>query len=115
MNSLDKAIQWCDGLSSLAEKIGISSARLGNWRVRGVPVEHCLAIEKATDGQVTRKDLRPDDWQNIWPELADDHTRRATDPAPPAGHAGRQPSSPHNITDTVPERAVVTPLLGEKA
>jgi DNA-binding transcriptional regulator YdaS (Cro superfamily) len=70
MNSLDKAIHLCGGLSLLAEKIGTSSARLGNWRVRGVPVEHCLAVEKATDGQVTRKDLRPDDWQNIWPELA---------------------------------------------
>lgn len=70
MNSLDKAINLCGGLSSLAGEIGISSARLGNWRVRGVPVEHCLAIERATVGQVTRKDLRPDDWQCIWPELA---------------------------------------------
>jgi DNA-binding transcriptional regulator YdaS (Cro superfamily) len=70
MNSLDKAINLCGGLSSLAEEIGISSARLGNWRARGVPVEHCLAIERATKSQVTRKDLRPDDWENIWPELA---------------------------------------------
>ncbi|MYM81120.1 hypothetical protein GTP44_03995 [Duganella sp. FT50W] len=70
MNSLDKAIQLCGGLSNLAEKIGASSARIGNWRVRGVPVEHCLAIERATACKVTRKDLRPYDWQNIWPELA---------------------------------------------
>lgn len=70
MNSLDTAISICGGLSSLAEKVGLSPARLGNWRVRGVPVEHCLAIERATSGAVTRKDLRPDDWENIWPELA---------------------------------------------
>lgn len=29
----------------------------------------CVAIERATDGKVTRKDLRPD-WDLIWPELA---------------------------------------------
>jgi DNA-binding transcriptional regulator YdaS (Cro superfamily) len=31
---------------------------------------YCVAIEAATDGQVTRRDLRPDDWHDIWPELA---------------------------------------------
>ncbi len=28
------------------------------------------AIERATAGAVTRRDLRPDDWHLIWPELA---------------------------------------------
>ena len=32
--------------------------------------ELCVAIERATNGAVTRRDLRPDDWQDIWPELA---------------------------------------------
>ena len=27
-------------------------------------------IERITDGAVTRRDLRPDDWQRVWPELA---------------------------------------------
>jgi len=31
----------------------------------------CVEIEKATAGQVTRRDLRPDDWDRIWPELAE--------------------------------------------
>lgn len=35
-----------------------------------VPVERCVSIERATNGAVTRSDLRPDDWQDIWPELA---------------------------------------------
>jgi DNA-binding transcriptional regulator YdaS (Cro superfamily) len=26
-------------------------------------------LERATNGIVTRKDLRPDDWAEIWPEL----------------------------------------------
>ncbi len=30
---------------------------------------YCVAIEKATGGAVSRKDLRPDDWHLIWPEL----------------------------------------------
>ena len=29
-------------------------------------------IEKLTNGAVTRKDLRPDDWHEIWPELKKD-------------------------------------------
>lgn len=31
----------------------------------------CVAIEVVTSGAVTRRDLRPDDWARIWPELAD--------------------------------------------
>lgn len=33
--------------------------------------ELCVAIEQATDGAVTRQELRPDDWAAIWPELAE--------------------------------------------
>ncbi len=39
--------------------------------LRPVPVAKCVAIEKATNGEVTRKDLRPNDWHLIWPELID--------------------------------------------
>jgi transcriptional regulator with XRE-family HTH domain len=42
--------------------------------------------------------------------------RRATDPAIQPGHGGRQPVSPHQILDTLPERAVITPIApGDKA
>lgn len=30
-----------------------------------------VAIERESRGAVTRKDLRPDDWHEIWPELAE--------------------------------------------
>ena len=30
----------------------------------------CRRIEEKTDCLVTRKDLRPNDWHEIWPELA---------------------------------------------
>ncbi|BBE09645.1 Uncharacterized protein MCB1EB_1484 [Mycoavidus cysteinexigens] len=31
--------------------------------------ELCASIERATNGKITRRDLRPDDWMLIWPEL----------------------------------------------
>ncbi|KVO88519.1 transcriptional regulator [Burkholderia ubonensis] len=30
----------------------------------------CVSIERESAKTVTRRDLRPDDWQDIWPELA---------------------------------------------
>ncbi len=30
----------------------------------------CSAIEVFSNGEITRKDLRPDDWSEIWLELA---------------------------------------------
>lgn len=43
---------------------------LSQWAsgARPIPVERCYAIERASGGKVTRRDLR-DDWQEIWPEL----------------------------------------------
>jgi len=59
-------------LVTLAEKIDAPAPDVSRWASgrRPVPPARCAAIEAATDGQVTRKDLRPDDWQEIWPELA---------------------------------------------
>jgi len=35
-----------------------------------VPMQHGAAIEQFTGGAVSRKDLFPDDWSRLWPELA---------------------------------------------
>lgn len=43
------------------------------------PIERCVPIERATEGAVTRQDLRPSDWQDIWPELAEAKTDQAQD------------------------------------
>ncbi|WPQ34351.1 transcriptional regulator [Achromobacter xylosoxidans] len=58
--------------SVLARHVGVSPALVYQWRTakRPVPIEHCAAIENATSGEVSRRDLRPDDWARIWPELA---------------------------------------------
>jgi len=34
-------------------------------------------IERATNGLVSRQDLRPHDWQEIWPELAEKKPQKA--------------------------------------
>lgn len=36
----------------------------------------CTALERESAGAVTRRDLRPDDWQLIWPELAQPEAER---------------------------------------
>jgi hypothetical protein len=38
---------------------------------RPVPIKYCLQIEQYTQGKVSRRDLRPDDFVQIWPELAE--------------------------------------------
>ncbi len=35
----------------------------------------CVSIEQESKGLVTRRDLHPDDWQDIWPELVDTSAR----------------------------------------
>ena len=64
MSPLDKAINHAGGVTALAEKLGVRQSVVSNWRTRGdkprVPAERCIAIEAATDGAVTRHDLRED-------------------------------------------------------
>lgn len=51
-----------------------SDAQIRQWRHgyagRRPDPENCVGLELASGGVVTRRDLRPDDWQLIWPELA---------------------------------------------
>lgn len=67
---IDKASDCLGGATKLAALLGVSAQAISNWKERGVPIERCVAIEQATASEVTRKDLRPDDWESIWPELA---------------------------------------------
>lgn len=58
-------------LSKLAKDIGAHIPDISRWAdgSRPVPIPFAPKIEFATSGKVTRKDLRPNDWQEIWPEL----------------------------------------------
>ncbi len=59
------------GVKSLADSIEVSSSflsQMASGRCKISPAR-CVLIESATNGIVSRQELRPDDWMNIWPEL----------------------------------------------
>ena len=58
----------------IAKIINAKPVDVGYWanKKRPVPTKRCVQIEQATGGLVTRRDLRPDDWAQIWPELKGD-------------------------------------------
>ena len=59
-------------VNAFSRLLGCHQPDLTRWAkgTRSVPAHWCVAIEQKTDGAVTRKDLRPDDFAQIWPELA---------------------------------------------
>lgn len=63
----------------MARSIGVTAAAVNQWikGIRPVPPKHCIRIERATNGVVTRRDLRPD-WREIWPELAQAHAQEVS-------------------------------------
>ncbi len=70
---IKKAIEIIGGLTAVSSLLNVKPPTVSQWKTgdRPVPIQFCKAIEKATNNQVTVKDLRPDDWQSIWPELVD--------------------------------------------
>ena len=68
MKTLKQAVEEGGGITVAASLLAITPQRLSNWIERGVPTEHCARVESVLG--VARRDLRPDDWQAIWPELA---------------------------------------------
>lgn len=69
MDGLSKAIKAAGSAAELSRRLGVSRQVVANWRTRGVPVERCIDIERATGGRVMRWDLCPE-WRRRWPELA---------------------------------------------
>jgi DNA-binding transcriptional regulator YdaS (Cro superfamily) len=57
--------------AQLAKKIGAHAPDVSRWAdgTRTIPVIYGARIEAATKGLVTRKEMFPNDWQKIWPEL----------------------------------------------
>ena len=58
----------------MASILGVTPQAVCFWRdgKRKLAPEYCASIERATGGAVTRRDLRPDDWHLVWPELVTD-------------------------------------------
>lgn len=80
MHPIDKAADIVGSQTALAAVLGVSKGAVSQWKDedRRVPAAHCVAIERATNGSVTRQALRPDDWHLIWPELAKPRKPKAT-------------------------------------
>lgn len=73
MNPSD-LIDSLGGPSAVARMAGVSAPTAHGYRHRGIPAERCPAIELATQGRVTVRDLRPDvSWARIpdpaWPHV----------------------------------------------
>lgn len=71
MSALDQAIELACGVSKLAAAIGVGQSAVSNWKTRGTPIDpiYCVRIERLYG--ISRKELRPKDWKEIWPELDD--------------------------------------------
>lgn len=62
------------GTTAVAKLLNVKPPSVHGWRAGGIPDDKLIRLapilERVTNGEVTRKDLRPDDWESIWPELA---------------------------------------------
>jgi DNA-binding transcriptional regulator YdaS (Cro superfamily) len=72
--------------AALAKAINAHAPDLSRWAdgSRPIPIQYGPVIERETGGAVTRKEMFPDDWERIWPELAEPkENRRSTDKKSP--------------------------------
>lgn len=62
MSAIQKAVEIVGTQTELARRIGATQGQVSHWVVnlKPVPPGRCIPIERATDGQITRYDLRPD-------------------------------------------------------
>ena len=60
MESLNKAIKHFGSQTKLAEALGLTAMAVTQWKKRKVPLEAAKEIERVTNGEVTKYDLRPD-------------------------------------------------------
>ena len=74
--ALRRAVEICGSQSDLAAALQISKVAVGQWFMdtdnpnhRHVPPRQCVRIEQLTAGAVRRRELRPHDWQQWWPEM----------------------------------------------
>ncbi|WP_430869651.1 transcriptional regulator [Cupriavidus basilensis] len=75
VSRLRAAVIDAGGPSKVARELGVEPPTISQWisldtrRNRPVPTERMARLERLLRFQVTRQDLRPNDWHEIWPEL----------------------------------------------
>lgn len=71
--SCEPLVSWLrEATAQDISKIGVSRNMLYQIAhgIRPANAKRAVLIERVTGGRVTRKDLNPSDWHEIWPELA---------------------------------------------
>ena len=74
MDKINVVFELMGGVGAVASACNVSPQQAHQWKTgaRPVPPQYCPLLEQkivALGGNVTRKELRPDDWAKIWPEL----------------------------------------------
>jgi len=66
-------LQLLGGTNKVAKMCDVEPAAVSQWRKNNIPREHLMflaaRIEKESHGLVSRKDLFPNNFWLIWPEL----------------------------------------------
>ena len=66
-------IDLLGGTGKVAKMCDVAPAAISQWRIRGIPADKYMVlgarIEKESHGLVSRKDLFPNNFWLIWPEL----------------------------------------------
>jgi DNA-binding transcriptional regulator YdaS (Cro superfamily) len=81
---MNKLKAWADGrrgrISELSKALDVPYSFVFKMALgeKAIPMSHGAAIEQFTGGAVTRKDMFPDTWQRIWPELANSSVNQPT-------------------------------------
>lgn len=75
VDAVRRAAKLLGSQRALAIALGVAPVNVSQWlssagvKGRQVPPKQCVRIEALTKGAVSRRELRPDDWRDIWPEL----------------------------------------------
>jgi len=73
----DQIIALLGGTKAVAELCGVAPPAVTQWRTRGIPHGQLLflaaKLEKQSHGLVTRKEMFPNNWWFVWPELAENN------------------------------------------
>ena len=66
-------IDLLGGTTKVAKLVGVSPNAVSMWRKNNIPASQYAflgaILEKESHGLITRKDLFPQSWHLIWPEL----------------------------------------------
>lgn len=69
----DQLIELLGGTTEVAKALGIKPPSVSGWKLSRIPDDKLirLAVIAESRGIASRKELFPDTWQQLWPELSE--------------------------------------------